>query len=213
MKLALFGATGAAGILLTQKALAAGHGVVVYARNPSKMSIAHERLTLVKGELNDESAIDGAIQGRDAVISLLGPTPKSSGRPLTLGMSAIVAAMKRNGVRRLIAISTPSSPDPADGSAFSFGLAVRMVRTLVAEGYADIVGEAEVVRASDLDWTVVRLPMLTNKEGSSPPAAGYIGSPGIRLFWLSRNVLADFLLSQLDDSTWLRKAPVISNRK
>ena len=213
MNLALFGATGTAGLLLVEKALAAGHYVTVYARNPSKLAIQHERLRVVRGELNNMAAIDKTVQGQDAVISLLGPAgAKSTHQPLTLGMTCIVAAMKRFGVRRLIATSTPSAEDPVDRFALSFRLAVWLIRKLSLESYEDIVGAAKVVRSSGLDWTLVRLPMLTNKVSVSPPACDYLGSPGIRLFWLSRNVLTDFLLSQLNDSAWLRKAPVLSNR-
>src|SRR5271168_1722787 len=213
MKLTLFGATGEAGIMLIDKALAAGHDVTAYARNPSKLAGKSSILRIVSGELSNAAAITKAIEEQDAVVSLLGPKPGAKGRPLGAGMSVIANAMQATGVRRLIATSTPSSPDPADRSALSFRLAVRLIRALQPDGYADIVASAEVVRSSQLDWTLVRLPMLTSKDGSAPPAVGYVGSPGLRLFWLSRNVLADFVLSQLNDRTWLCKAPLISNQK
>jgi len=213
MKLIVFGGTGPTGRLLVGKALAAGHSVTVYARTPSKLSLAHQRLTVVSGELSNASAIANAVAGQDAVISVLGPGPKSKGRQLTEGMASIVAAMKQGGVSRLIATSTPSSPDPADRFSFGFRLGIWLVRMLGPEIYADLRGAAQIVRSSGLECTLVRLPMLTNKEASPPPVADYVGAPGIRLFWLSRNVLADFLLSQIADRAWLGKAPVLSNRK
>ena len=170
-------------------------------------------MTVVSGNLDDYSAIMNVIQGQDAVISLLGPSgDKISGLPVTTGMNSIVAAMKAHGVRRLIASSTPSADDPSDQFVLSFRLAVWLIRKFSPDSYADIVGAADVVRSSGLDWTLVRLPMLSNKIGVSPPASAYLGSSDIRLFWLSRNVLADFLLTQLNDSIWLQKAPVLSNR-
>ena len=87
-----------------------------------------------------------------------------------------------------------------------------MVRTFLPSSYRDIVGTADAVRTSDLDWTLVRLPMLTDKPSTPPAVAGHIGDPGVRLFSLSRNVLADFLGDQLVDQTWLHQSPVISNR-
>lgn len=69
-----------------------------------------------------------------------------------------------------------------------------------------------MIRSSDLDWTLVRVPMLTLKESASPPVAGHVGDPGIKMF-LSRNALADFLLAQLEGTTWMRRAPVLSNSR
>jgi nucleoside-diphosphate-sugar epimerase len=212
MKVTIFGATGAAGVLVTRKALDDGHYVTVYARNPDKLNIQHDRLAIVKGDLADPAAIEAAIAGRDAVISVLGPTPKAVGHRVTDGMKAIISAMRTHGVRRLVATSTPSSVDPSDRYALSFSLAIGLIRTLQRTAYDDIIGAAAAVRASDLDWTLVRLPMLTNKASVPPAVAGYVGAADVRLFWLSRNVLADFLVGQLANQTWIGKAPVLSNR-
>jgi NAD(P)H-binding len=121
--------------------------------------------------------------------------------------------MRAHGVRRLIATSTPSWVDPGDRFAFSFWLAIRLIRTLQRSAYDDIVGAANAVHTSGLDWTLVRLPMLTNKPDTSPPVTAYIGAADLRLFWLSRNVLADFLVGQLANQASIHKAPVLSNRK
>jgi nucleoside-diphosphate-sugar epimerase len=212
VRVTIFGATGATGQLVTRKALDDGHDVTVYARNPAKLDIHHDRLAIVKGDLADHSAIAEAVAGRDAVISILGPTPKSVGAPVTDGMKLIISAMQAHGVRRLIATSTPSSVDPADRFAFSFWLATLLVRTLLRSAYDDVIGAAAAVRASGLDWTLVRLPMLTSKAAVLPPVADYVGASDLRLLSLSRNVLADFLVGQITDRTWIHKAPVLSNR-
>jgi putative NADH-flavin reductase len=90
MKVTIFGATGATGLLMTRKALDDGHEVTVYARNPDKLTIRHDRLVIVKGDLANHVAIAEAIAGRDAVISVLGPTLKSAGHPVTDGMKVII---------------------------------------------------------------------------------------------------------------------------
>jgi hypothetical protein len=53
--------------------------------------------------------------------------------------------------------------------------------------------------------------MLSSKPTAHSAVTGYVGDPGIKLFSLSRNALADFLLLQLQDRTWVRKAPVLCN--
>jgi nucleoside-diphosphate-sugar epimerase len=213
MRVTVFGASGKAGLLVCARALEDGHTVAAYARTPAKVTIEHDSLDVIRGELDDADAIRQAVTDSDAVISLLGPRPRQKGTPISSGTNLIIDAMAAAGVRRLLATATPSAPDPLDRSSVPFSIAVRMVRTMTPSSYRDIVITADAIRRSDLDWTVTRLPMLTDRLSSLPPAVGYVGSPTIRLFWLSRSVLADFLVGQLADDTWVRKAPVISNRR
>jgi len=126
MKLTIFGATGATGRQLVEQALAAGNQVVAYARNPSKISTSHEHLVIVQGELTDTAAIEFAVCGADAVISVLGPRPgeDSQSSPLTRGTVNILAAMQKPNMRRLIITSTPSASDPNDLPDFKFKVLV-----------------------------------------------------------------------------------------
>src|SRR5665647_599565 len=108
MKIAVFGSTGNVGRLLVGQALAEGYDVIAYARNPSKLTITHDHLTVIQGELSDEAMIERTIAEVDAVISVMGPSGKSEGTPITQGMRHIIATMNKHGVRRLIAVSTLS---------------------------------------------------------------------------------------------------------
>lgn len=211
MKVLIFGGTGESGILTVQRTLAAGHDVTVYARSPEKLVIRDHRLRIVEGELNDVPAIHKSMQGQDAVISLLGPTGIGVGMPYSEGMQTIVEAMQSAGVRRLIATATPAAADPNDRFKLSFWLAVRVIELIGGTTYPDLAALGRVVRESQLDWTLVRLPWLTSKPEERPAVAGYLGDGKIRLFFLSRDKLADFLVRQLTDTQWVRKAPAISN--
>ncbi|MFO7678849.1 MAG: NAD(P)H-binding protein, partial [Chloroflexota bacterium] len=102
MKLTIFGATGGTGQELVRLALAEGHDVVAYVRTPAKLTVTHERLRVVQGEMSEAAKISQAVAGADAVLSALGPTSNKPERPLTQGMQHIVASMKEEGVRRLI---------------------------------------------------------------------------------------------------------------
>ena len=212
MNVVLFGATGKSGLLVVRKALACGHHVTIYARNPAKLDMQNERLTVVAGSLTDEAKIGTVLQGQHAVISLLGPSGMSACDELTTGMQFIVAAMKKHGVRRLIAISTASAIDPLDKFSFSFWLAIHAVKLLQRSAYNYFTQTADLIRNAGLDWTLVRLGMLSDKENLAPPALGYVGAKQIKLFSTSRNMLADFLVAQLNDTSWLQKAPAISNQ-
>lgn len=212
MKITLFGATGAAGRLVLERALAAGHEVTAYVRDAGKLP-ATARLTVIEGQLDDAAAIDGAVVGQDAVISLLGPKGSSEGLPVSKGTALIVAAMQRHGVKRLVATATPSARDPNDRFSLPFALAVVMIRTLVRGAYDDIVATAAVIRSSKLDWTLARLPMLAEPKPGATVHAGYVGDGRLRLFSLSRNALADFLLAEATDPRWTGKAPALSDKR
>ena len=210
MRIAVFGATGDTGIRLVEQALAAGDYVVAYVRNPSKLNISHEHLKVIQGELTDEPLIESAVSGADAVISAQGPRGDSKNKPITSGMHSIIAAMKKQGIRRLIITSTLSAKDPNDPLNFRTKALVNLVEVTMHDAYEEIVSVAETVRDSDLDWTIVRLTMLNNNPKSGKVKAGYVGKGEVGT-WISRTDLADFLLRQVQDTKYLRQAPAISN--
>jgi putative NADH-flavin reductase len=210
MKILIFGATGGTGRLLVDQALAEGNQVVAYVRNPAKLNTKHERLTIIQGELADREKIENAMNGADAVLSVLGPKGSSKDQPLTLGMQNIIKAMKKQGVRRLIVTSTLSAQDPYDLPEFKAKALVAIIRTMLRSAYNDIVSVANTVRTSDLDWTIVRLTLLSNKPKSGRVRSGYLGRKELGT-WISRTDLADFLLKQIQDTKYLRQAPAISN--
>lgn len=210
MRIAVFGATGGTGKLLVEQALALGYQVVAYVRNPSKLNVKDEHLTVVEGKLSDQTLIENTIKGADVVISLLGPRGGSKGKPLTQGMQNIVAAMKTQGVCRLIATSTLSAKDPKDKPDLRAKAMVSLVRTMMHAAYEDIISVAETIRSSELDWTIVRLSLLNNKSKSGKVKAGYIGTGEVGTS-ISRADIADFMLKQIGDTKYLRQAPAISN--
>ncbi|HYP85360.1 NAD(P)-dependent oxidoreductase [Variovorax sp.] len=210
MRVVVFGATGPTGRLVLRKALAAGHEVTAYARSAAKLEPA-TGLHVIVGELTDVAAIRHAVEGHDAVISVLGPTGKSKGTPVADGMRHIVQTMAQAGVRRLIATATTSAQDRHDRFSVSFWLAMRLVKAFAGNAYDEILGVAEAIRTSTLDWTLVRLPMLSDKPCGHPAATGYVGDPSIKLFSMSREPLAEFLVAQLNDVRWIGKSPAVSN--
>lgn len=211
MNITIFGGTGATGLLLIEKALKSGHSVTVFARTPSKISIKNDNLRIVKGELTEPDKIEEALKNVDAVISVLGPTQKTKGLVIADGIKNIVDAMKKNGVKRLVATATPSFKDSNDKFQFGFAFGVFMVKALIKDSYNNIVLTGKHISESGLDWTIVRLPMLSDKPTNGKINAGYTGDGTVNLFSLSRADLADFLLQQLSDKKWLHKSPVISN--
>jgi len=210
MKIAVFGSSGNVGKLLVGQALAEGYDVVAYARNPSKLTIRHDHLTIIQGELSDEAMIEHTVTGVDAVISVVGPSGKSEGTPITQGMRYIIAAMEKHGVRRLIALSTASSKDPNDKLGIKIRTMIAVVKITSPGAYADIVGWSEVIRASNLDWTLARVLLLNDKPKTGNVRTGYPGRNELGT-QISRTDLADFMLKQVTDIKYIRQAPVVTN--
>ncbi|MFI0940662.1 NAD(P)-dependent oxidoreductase [Streptomyces sp. NPDC021020] len=202
MRITLFGATGRMGQLLTQLALDAGHDVTAYARNPAKLRITHPRLSVVAGQLDDDAAISDAVRGADAVIEGVGSESAATRR--------IIAAMGSAGVKRLVVVSTCSVPDPDDLPDAKFKALVRFVKTAAPHPYAEVRAAAEAVRASALDWTLVRVAKLNDKPARGDVKVGNYGH-GVVGLSLTRADMAAFLLSQVSDDTYVRRAPAISS--
>jgi putative NADH-flavin reductase len=209
-KIAVFGATGDTGKQIVEQALQAGYEVVAYARNPSKLNVSNEHLTVIQGELSDAALIETVLRGCGAVLSALGPRGGSKNKPLTQGMRNIIEAMKKQGVSRLIITSTLSAKDAKDKPDLRTKAMVNLVKTTMHAAYEDIVNVAEIVRSSDLEWTILRLALLNNKPKSGKVKAGYVGTGEVGT-QISRADIADFMLKQIEDKKYLREAPAISN--
>jgi len=210
MKIAVFGSTGPTGREVVAQALAEGDEVVAFARNPSKLGLTDVRFTMVEGELSDRAQIERAIGGVDAVVSTLGPRGGSRGKPLTQGMQNIVAAMDKLGVRRIVITSTLSAKDQNDKRGLTARALVFIVKLAMRPAYDEIVSVAETLRASDLDWTILRMTMLNNKAKSGRVRAGYLGRGGAASF-IARADVAGFILQFLREGKYVRQAPAISN--
>ncbi|MFI5259169.1 MAG: NAD(P)-dependent oxidoreductase [Candidatus Limnocylindrales bacterium] len=214
MRLTVFGATGRTGRPIVEQALAAGHEVVAFARDPAKLSIAHERLTAVQGDATDPSAVERAVEGADAVISVMatsGSQRIARTGPLTRGTQNILAAMEKYGVRRLVISSgAPAASDPQDVPDLRFTLLAAAVRLLAPASLADTTGSVRATKASDLDWTVVRMPSPTDAPPTGRVEAGFASrAMGMRI---ARADAAAFMLREVVECRYLRQTPVICSR-
>jgi uncharacterized protein YbjT (DUF2867 family) len=210
MKVAVFGATGHVGNLFVELALNAGHEIVAYVRNPKKMRIQNPKISLVVGDLLNAEKIDEAIKGADAVVSVIGPLGRQDTLIFAPAYERIIDSMKKNGVKRLIALGTPSVPDAHDRFNFIFWALTFGVGLIIHHGYTDMKTLGQDIRESGLDWTIVRVPLLTNRPKKGNVKVGYFGA-GVDWPRLTRADFADFLVKQLTDRTHVGKAPAISN--
>jgi putative NADH-flavin reductase len=219
MRLVIFGATGGTGRRLVERAIAEGHEVTALVRNPSRMAMRHQRLNIVVGDVFDPERVREAVAGNEAVISVLGSRqpsnplrpnrPGDPNGPASAGSGNIIMAMKEHGLRRFVCQTAwgvgESKEEPGLAGAFFMKV---LVPPLLRDEYADKEAQERIVRASDLDWVIVRPMILTNGSWTNDYRAAEDLKPGRRPY-ISRADVADFLLRQLTGGTFVRKTPVI----
>ncbi|MGO4613739.1 NAD(P)-dependent oxidoreductase [Nocardia sp. 2YAB30] len=207
MRIAVFGATSTVGRLVVEHALREGHEVTAFTRSAASVGQRHEWLHVVEGDVLDTSSVERAVRGQDAVLISLGNGRKGVVR--AEGTKAVIEAMDRTGVKRLICQTTLGIGDSRGNLNFLWKYV--MFGLLLRQAYADHVEQEEYVRASDLDWTIVRPSAFTAGPHTGSYRRGFpAGEQGLALK-IARADIADFMVEQLTDATYVRQAPGISH--
>jgi len=205
VKVVVFGATGETGRHLTERALRASHTVTAFVRDPTRMTIVHERLRVVRGDVLDPPSVDRVIPGHDAVLSALGSTARNPAPVLSDGVRHILDAMERSRVRRIVALSAAGALGESAG--FAVGNAgMRIFRMWLPEVYREHRKMLDELRRRELEWIAVRAVLLTNGPAKGRYRVAVEGIPrwGFRI---SRADVADFMVQQLTNNEFVRKLP------
>ena len=205
MKVLVLGATGGSGRLIVRDALAKGHSVVALVR--SKASADLPGVDMIEGDVRDEGILTRALDGCDAVISALG-TGMGFRKVdlLAVATRALISAMTRSGVRRLVCISALGVGDSRGHGGFVFDRLFQPL--LLSQAYKDKDGQEAAIRASSLDWVIVRPAMLTDDPAQGSVSA-VVDLARINGGKIARADVARFVVDQLTTDTWLRQTPVI----
>jgi putative NADH-flavin reductase len=207
MKVLVLGATGATGREVLAQALGAGHDVTVLVRDPARLGKPDPRLRVLSGGVEDADKLADAVRGQDAVISTLGVGSAFRSKGLfARGMPLIVKAMQAAGVRRFVLMS---SCGVGETMAQAACLQQAFMRLFLREVFADKAAGEEILRRSDLDWTIAYPVALTH----GPKSGRYRSGEQLELRGfptISRADVADFLLRQLTDPTYRRKGALLS---
>ncbi|MEY2848690.1 MAG: hypothetical protein RI885_1355 [Actinomycetota bacterium] len=208
--IAVFGGTGRTGRLVVDRALAAGHSVRMLARTPGAVTQSGPALTIVRGDILDAAAVSEVVAGSDAVISVFGQVKGSSPTVQTDGTRTIVSAMAEHGVNRIVSLSGGGLRyDEKDRPKVADRIIRLLLRMLAGRVLDDAKGHLEVLEASGRDWTVVRAPVLKDNPRIGSYRVGWVGvGTGTSI---PRADLADFLLTQVDDRTFVRQLPFVSS--
>ena len=206
MRIAIFGANGGTGRLLTQQALDAGHDVVAVTREPERFPLVHERLTVAEADVHDRGAVTRAVAGSDAILSTLG-VPFTR-KPITVYSAGIVnmgAAMALHGISRIVVVSSSATePHHHEGAGFLLNRVMQplVTATIGKSTYADMRAMEAFLRASDLEWTVMRPSGLFDAPAVSSYHLHEDQADGV---FTSRADLAASMLAQTTSTQWIRK--------
>ena len=208
MKIVVFGASRGMGLKVAEQALQAGHTVTAFVRTPSKFMLQHPNLTVLQGNSMDAAAVEHAIAGQDAVISALGPTRPPVPGMMETSAKNIVNAMTKHGVRRLVSTTGAGVRQPEDQPKLADHLIGFLLNLLAKSVVLDSAGNVQVIQSSDLDWTVVRFPRLTDGDPTGKYQFGYVSKDSSTQ--LSRADAAAAVLRELTEKKWIRKLPLVN---
>lgn len=208
MNITVLGASGRTGQELVKQALEQGHQVTAYVRNPAKLTFSHPRLRVVQGELGDPARLEEAIAGSEAVLSGLGPVRGGPKDIMEVAAKTLIPVMKKAGVGRLITVTGAGVAQPGDQPKAFNRLMSFLLGVMAKDVLLDSARHVEAVRASGLDWTIVRVPVLADGPRTGRYRVGMVGlNSGARI---NRADVAHFMLAQLGDPAHIGKSPVVS---
>lgn len=207
MRVLILGATGRTGRELVRQALARGLHVTAFGRAIERLPPSGAELRVVRGDVADAAGLASAIEGQDAVISALGVARTLSADPVVVaGIRHTLDGMRAYGVRRLIYLSFIGVRESRPAA----GLLIRhVVHHVLRHEIADHEIKERAIRDSETAWTIVRAPKLTDGPFTGRYRDGETIVARSAFPTLARADVADFMLRQLTDDRYVRRAPRI----
>jgi uncharacterized protein YbjT (DUF2867 family) len=203
MRIVVFGATGSTGRRVVDQALVAGHDVTAVVRRPNQVA-PRPRLVVRAGDVLDPASLHESCSGADAVMSCIGPdSTLRPGTVMSAGTAHMVAAAEAAGVRRFVFQSGIGLSDGLELSRANRWV-MRVWRTLFAAAIHDKAEGERVLRASALEWVIVRPVGLRD----APATGRYLAGPLARVAPLVPLTLADCaacLLHAVSEPAWTRQ--------
>ena len=210
MNILVIGATGGTGQAIVREALAKGHQVTALVRSREKAAALLPGAELEEGDACDRTALSRALKGCDAVISALGTHTIGPFRHVTLmseSTEVLIDVMDEQGVSRFVCITGLGAGDSAGHGGFVYD---HLIKPIVLGGiYKDKDWQEAIIKASALEWVIVRPTVLTDK-----PPTGRIRAltdlSGFHGGQIARPDVATFVVAQTESDEWLRQTPLIT---
>ncbi len=211
MHITILGAAGRTGHHIVQQAVAAGYSVAAVVRDAGNYPLPATGIGVRQADVSEVTSLKGIFDGSDVVINAIGPrNGKEPGGVYSQGATNVTAEMRRAGVRRLVTISAVPASLPPEKNLFERYLLHPILWRFFGPSYADLrTMEAALRSSTDIDWTIIRPPLLTDEE----PTGNYrtaIDSHLTRAKKISRAALATAMLGAATDDSLIDHVLTVS---
>ncbi len=207
MKVAIFGATGMVGKVLTAAALNAGHDIIASVRQPERLGALADEMTVITGDYFDPLIQRRMVDGVDAVLTTIGPPLKRGrdSRGYVSAMKSLVANMEEASVSRIVAVAGAGVKLGDEKLDFRRAVMRRMLMMIAGPGYREKEQEHNVLFRSSLDWTILRPPQISNASGEFTTSMG--NPKGMKV---DTQQLVSCMIEAMNDPSTIRTAPFVA---
>jgi len=175
-------------------------------RSREKLPIDDSALTIIEGDVYTGTGVAAAVENADAVASVLGQTSDGPEDLLAVGGDNIIAAMHDVGVTRFVTLVGAGVREDGETVSVSGRVMGTVLKLVAGEVLADAKAHVDRLRGTDLDWTVVRAPRLTDGTGAGEYRAGDIT---LGFESIARADVARFILETIETNGYVREMPKV----
>ncbi len=206
-KMAVIGGTGKAGRYIVRELLHHGYSLRLLLRNSSAFTVKHSLIEIARCDARDPLVVEQTLEGCDAVVSALGQ-PVGETSIFSVACRNILSAMEKHGIRRFIGLTGLNVDTPGDSKSGYTASATEWMYANYPNTTADKQVEWEMLNASTMDWTLLRLPLIELTESKPHVRMSLTDCPGRKI---SASSLADYIAKELENPQWIRQSPFIAN--
>lgn len=203
----VLGATGHLGKVLVKLLLDSNYYVVVLVRNSKKLTLTHNNLKIIQGDVTDTHDLSKAVSGVTVVISVLGHGFRTHFPIQKKTMAVLLPLLEKNNIKRFITVTGAGLRVKGDPYSFTAAFSEKLFYLVDPYRMSDAKNQQRLIEKSDLDWTVVRTPVHNNKQSETISSVGFTQAPLWRT--LSRVAVSIFILKCIEKNQFIRKAPII----
>jgi uncharacterized protein YbjT (DUF2867 family) len=212
VKLIVFGAAGGTGKHLVQLAAGAKHEVTAFVRTPSKLGPVPEGVRVVQGDATDAKAVEDAMAGQEGAFIAVGRPDRKQTTLREDTTRNVIAGMKKHGGKRIVYLSASGVGDSlAQAKKLSFLYGAILIPLMLKHPFADSVKAEDLLKASGLEYVLVRAVGLTNGPPKRDVTAITDGSAEGLKITIPRADVARFMLISMTGDRYVGQAPTLSS--
>lgn len=210
MRITVFGANGRVGSRVVAEAARRGHKVRAFVFSTSEHIEPHDNIEIVHGDACKADDVEWAVANTDTVINCLGSWGTKTKDIQTRAMQVIIPAMNKHKVRRIVSLTGAEAWAKSDKITFQDKSSHFLFSLFAQKILVDGENHLRQLEQSNLDWTVVRSPKMTNKGVGS--AYSFVAKRPSLIAAIRRESVAHVLVDLAESEQQLYKSPFLAQR-